>query len=219
MPFTSYASVADVSRRHLIRWRRESFVDTAELALSDHFRPELAFTLNEVPFDVSEAAARETLIYPILREVWKPFVKVLTLGNQRFREAKPGAGQPTFLETVEAFKVLDVADRDGKPLEVEVQAVVLGKQVAWVSLPGEIFVELGLNIKHDSPYPHTILVELANGAIGYIPSRRAYPQGNYEVISARCAEGSGEILVDAALKLLKELYAEGSADPPEASRN
>jgi hypothetical protein len=91
-----------------------------------------------------------------------------------------------------------------------VQVIALGDQVAWVSLPGEVFVELGLAIKQDSPFPHTIIAELANGAIGYIPSRRAYAQGNYEVVSARCAEGSGELLVDAAVRLLKQLHAEQS---------
>jgi neutral ceramidase len=91
----------------------------------------------------------------------------------------------------------------------------LGDRIAWVSLPGEIFVELGLAIKQDSPFPHTIIAELANGAIGYIPSRRAYAQGNYEVVSARCDEGSGEMLVDAAVKLLKELHLESANKPAE----
>ncbi len=127
------------------------------------------------------------------------------------RRADPKASQPTFLESVKAFQVLDVAARGGKPLEVEVQVVALGDDVAWVSLPGEIFVELGLAIKQDSPFKHTIVAELANGAIGYIPSRRAYAQGNYEVVSARCAEGSGERLVDAAVGLLKGLHREGIA--------
>lgn len=121
--------------------------------------------------------------------------------------------KPTFLETVDAFKVMDVVDREGKPLEVEVQVITLGDQVAWVSLPGEIFVELGLAIKQDSPYPVTVVAELANGAIGYIPSRRAYAQGNYEVVSARCAMGSGERLVDAALQLLARCKA--STPSPE----
>ena len=105
--------------------------------------------------------------------------------------------------------MLDVEARHGKPTEVEVQVVALGNDLAWVSLPGEIFVELGLAIKQDSPFPHTIIAELANGSIGYIPTRRAYTQGNYEVVSARCAEGSGEMLVDAAIGLLKELHAAG----------
>ncbi|HJZ89454.1 MAG TPA: hypothetical protein VKE40_01185 [Gemmataceae bacterium] len=108
----------------------------------------------------------------------------------------------TFLEKVKAFKVLDVAARDGKPWEVEVQVITLGDQLAWVSLPGEIFVELGLAIKKGSPYRHTLLAELANGSVGYIPDKPAYPQGNYEVESTRCAAGSGEMLVEAALRLL-----------------
>ena len=120
----------------------------------------------------------------------------------------PKGPRPKFLEMVDAFKMRDVAARQGRPQEVEVQVIALGDEVAWVSLPGEIFVELGLAIKQDSPFRRTIIAELANGAIGYIPARRAYAQGNYEVISARCAEGSGERLVNAALRLLKELHAE-----------
>jgi hypothetical protein len=83
----------------------------------------------------------------------------------------PRSDRPSFMEMVEAFKVLDIDARQGRPQEVEVQVVALGHEVAWVSLPGEM---------------------------------------NYEVVSARCAEGSGERLVDAALRLLKELYDEGS---------
>jgi hypothetical protein len=107
-----------------------------------------------------------------------------------------------FMDKVKAFQVLDVHARQGKPWEVEVQVVALGDQLAWVSLPGEIFVELGLSIKKASPFAHTMIAELANGSIGYIPDTAAYPQGNYEVVSARCAEGSGELLVKAALRLL-----------------
>jgi len=75
-----------------------------------------------------------------------------------------------------------------------------------VGLPGEIFVQLGLAIKQGSPFRQTMIAELANGAIGYIPNRVAYPQGNYEVVSARCGDGSGELLVDTALRMLRGLY-------------
>ena len=110
-----------------------------------------------------------------------------------------------FMEKVQAYKVLDVAAREGRPQEAEVQVIALGDEVAWVSLPGEIFVELGLAIKNASPFRYTMIAELANGSLGYIPNKEAYPQGNYEVVSARCAAGSGELLVDAALRLLNEL--------------
>ena len=122
------------------------------------------------------------------------------------------ANRVPFLEQVNAFKVLDVAGRQGKPHEVEVQVIALGRDVAWVSLPGEIFVELGLAVKQDSPFPHTVIAELANGSVGYVPARRAYVQGNYEVVSTRCAEGSGELLVAAAVKLLKDLHAQATTD-------
>ncbi len=108
----------------------------------------------------------------------------------------------TFQEQVNAFKVLDIVSRNGQPLEVEVQVITVGDDLAFVSLPGEIFVELGQSIKQASPYPFTMIVELANGSIGYVPNRSAYPESNYEVWSARCAAGSGELLVSAALRLL-----------------
>jgi hypothetical protein len=118
-------------------------------------------------------------------------------------KAKPA---PKFLDQVQAFKVLDVSERLGKPLQVEVQVISFGDDLAWASLPGEIFVELGLQIKNGSPFRQTVIAELANGSVGYIPNRVAYGQGNYEVVSARCAVGSGEKLVDSAVKQLREQF-------------
>jgi len=55
-------------------------------------------------------------------------------------------------------------------------------------------VELGLAIKKASPFYYTFIAEWRTAPC-YIPNREAYAQGNYEVVSARCAEGSGELLV------------------------
>jgi neutral ceramidase len=118
---------------------------------------------------------------------------------------KIGKERTAFMDRVQAYKTLDVAARKGKPIEVEVQVVALGNDLAWVGLPGEMFVELGLAVKRQSPFKQTIVVELANAYPGYIPTKRAYAEGAYEVISSRCAEGSGELLVDAAVKLLGEV--------------
>ena len=111
-----------------------------------------------------------------------------------------------FMKLVRAYRALDIAERGGKPHRVEVQVIALGKELAWVSLPGEVFVELGLAIKKRSPFSQTFLIELANDNIGYIPDRRSYAEGNYEPESARCAAGSGEKLVEAAVKLLAQLH-------------
>ncbi len=137
-----------------------------------------------------------------------PLPKISEEDVREAREIVKRKDQAKFMEQVKAYKVLDVAARQGKTLEVEVQVIALGKDLAWVSLPGEIFVELGLSIKAASPFKQTHLAELANGAIGYIPNRSAYNEGNYEVVSARCGEGSGEMLVQSAIRMLAELYRE-----------
>jgi len=134
-----------------------------------------------------------------------PRVTPADLEKARKVAVKFGKDAPAFLERVEAYKVLDVAARGGKPLDAEVQAFAIGDDLAFVALPGEIFVELGLSVKQRSPFRHTIIAELANGTLGYIPTRRAYAEGNYEPVSARCAAGSGEKIADEAVKLLREL--------------
>jgi hypothetical protein len=119
--------------------------------------------------------------------------------------ATPDDRSGNFMKLVRARRVLDVAAREGRPLRAEVQVIAWGRELAWVGLPGEVFAELGLAIKQRSPFPHTFVVSLANENIGYIPDRRSYLEGNYEPESARCAAGSGEKLVEAAMKLLAEL--------------
>jgi len=113
---------------------------------------------------------------------------------------------PPFMEMVEAYRIADVEAHPDGMLDAEVQVLTLGDQVAWVSLPGEIFVQLGMAIKDASPFAITSIHELANGSIGYVPTRQAYAQGNYEVISARCAQGSGELLVESAIDQLREQF-------------
>jgi hypothetical protein len=111
-----------------------------------------------------------------------------------------------FLDTVFAFKALDTAARAGKPLDAEVRVITLGDQIAWVGLPGEIFVELGAAIKQASPFPLTIVAELAHGPVTYFPNAPAFSQGNYEVVTSRAAQGSGEKLAAAAKQMLYEIY-------------
>ena len=93
--------------------------------------------------------------------------------------------------------------------DAEVQAIALGDELAWVGLPGEMFVELGLALKAASPFRYTMIHTLANGSIGYVPNLRAYPEGAYEAAATRCAPGSGERLIEAATRLLIGLKADG----------
>jgi neutral ceramidase len=124
----------------------------------------------------------------------------------RKKESGPA---PSFMQLVHANRLLDLAPRQGQPIEAEVQVVTLGKDVAWVALPGEVFVELGVAIKKRSPFAHTMITTLANGNWGYIPDRRSYAERAYEAESARVEPGSGEKLVEGAVGILAELHAVG----------
>lgn len=93
----------------------------------------------------------------------------------------------------------------GDALPVDVVTMTLGRDAAIVFLPGEVFVELGLAIKQASPYRTTLIIELSNCVeTMYIPTRAAYAGGSYEVTNSAVRPGAGEMLVEAALKLLRE---------------
>lgn len=97
----------------------------------------------------------------------------------------------------------------GESLPVEVTVVTVGRDVAIVCLPGEVFVELGLAIKQASPFRTTLVIELSNAVESiYIPHRAAYAGGSYEVTNSALRPGAGETLVETALILLREAAAQ-----------
>jgi neutral ceramidase len=93
----------------------------------------------------------------------------------------------------------------GDSIPVDVTVIAFGRDVAIVYLPGEVFVELGLAIKQASPFRTTMVVELTNCVETiYIPNRAAFAGGSYEVTNAATMPGSGELLVETAVSLLRE---------------
>lgn len=103
----------------------------------------------------------------------------------------------------------------GPTLPVEVTVITIGQDVAIVCLPGEVFVELGLAIKQGSPFGTTIIVELSNAVETiYVPHRAAYAGGSYEVTNSALQPGGGEMLVEAALGLLRNAASATVRDSP-----
>ena len=79
--------------------------------------------------------------------------------------------------------------------------------MAFVGIPGEYFVELGIRIQKESPFPYTFIVELANGELGYIPTRRGFAEGGYEPTSTPLAPGAGETMADTGHLALETLHS------------
>lgn len=155
-------------------------------------------TLTEPHANVSVRATSEIVDLPI-REI--PTEQLEWAGRALRDPAAP------IREKVYAQELILLA-RDRQQSAVvpaEVQAIVVD-ETAFISMPVELFVEFGLEIKSRSPFPRTLIIGLANGVEGYIPTRRAFQNGGYETRLARSSkiiEAGGELLVDAAIRVLE----------------
>ncbi|MBT3377666.1 MAG: hypothetical protein HN742_42220 [Lentisphaerae bacterium] len=139
--------------------------------------------------------------------------QVLERDDSPFVDAADG-----FPEEARAETWLEMHAAQHQADSVEVMAIRIG-DMAIVGLPGEVFCEFGLDIKAKSPAAHTMVFELANDAIGYLPTREAFPQGGYEVVpgSTRYAPDAGEKLAQAAHRLLSDLFSTSTSPcPPSA---
>ncbi|MGE3315255.1 MAG: hypothetical protein AB7O26_09075 [Planctomycetaceae bacterium] len=161
-------------------------------------------------------------------------VDQLAQSKRLLREIAAGK-QADFYEHVDAYKRIVLEQFRGKPdveetmsligwglchskagsgetLPVDVQVITLGRDFAIVALPGEVFVEYGLQIKAASPFRTTLVVELCNSSEtiyiptrnAYIPTRGSFTAGGYEVVNSTTLPGSGDMLVDAAVRMLIE---------------
>lgn len=82
----------------------------------------------------------------------------------------------------------------------------VGAQLAFVTLPGEPFVGLQLDLKARSPVPHTFMLGYTNGYAGYFPTRQANLEGGYGASwgeTMHIEPRAGEAMIDAALQQLR----------------
>jgi len=86
----------------------------------------------------------------------------------------------------------------------EIQVLRLG-DIYILGLPGEVLVEVGLEIKKRAGLEKLFIISLSNDAIGYVCHGRAYEEGGYEPVSGtNLAKGAGEIIIEHALGLIGE---------------
>jgi neutral ceramidase len=98
-------------------------------------------------------------------------------------------------------RIMDT-DEDKKHLTTEFQIFRLG-DVYILGLPGEVLVEIGLEIKRKAGIRKLLIIALANDPIGYVCHSEAYDEGGYEsTTGTNLAKGAGEIMVKQALDLI-----------------
>ena len=95
-------------------------------------------------------------------------------------------------------------------VKVPLQAIRIG-DFAVCTIPFEAFAVIGLDLKRRSPFPRTMVIELANGAYGYLPTPEQHKLGGYETWLGTCGvrEDASVVLVNNLLEMLAELKMRG----------
>jgi hypothetical protein len=133
----------------------------------------------------------------------------------REQMAKLGGKKPTAQPEIYAREQVFLHEEPTR--ELKLQAVRVGG-FGIAAIPNEVFALTGLRIKAHSPLAPTAVIELANGADGYIPPPAQHALGGYTTWPARTAglEVQAEPkIVDSVLDLLEGVSGKKRRVPVE----
>ena len=80
-----------------------------------------------------------------------------------------------------------------------------GVSIGLVSEPAELFCTYGIQARAQSPFATSLVLGLANGMIGYVPTPNVYTEGGYECEVTQVAPGAGEQLCQTMIEALHDV--------------
>jgi hypothetical protein len=89
------------------------------------------------------------------------------------------ATEPAFVRPLSYAGRVQLLAQTKDPALVPLQVVRIGDIVIGTT-PCETFAETGLEFKQRSPFRHSVMVSLAHGYIGYLPTPQQIELGGYE---------------------------------------
>lgn len=91
-------------------------------------------------------------------------------------------------------------------ITIPLQAMRIG-DLGVAAIPFEVFAEIGLEIKDQSPFSNAFTIELANDYRGYLPTPRQHELGGYETWMGtnKVQLDASELIVKTILELMNEL--------------
>jgi hypothetical protein len=105
--------------------------------------------------------------------------------------------------------------------QVPAATVLINKQIAWMTMPGEPFVDFQMNWRDRCPVPVAFLLGYTDGYYGYFPTIRAAANGGYGAASAATwvEPGAGERMVDRAVVNTLEMLERLTDLPDDLKRD
>jgi hypothetical protein len=119
-------------------------------------------------------------------------------------------------ERVYANRVLRLADAPDE-VAVLLQAFRVG-EVGICAIPFEVFVEIGLELKAESPFGRTFTISHANGSYGYLPTVAQHELGGYETWlgTSKVEFQAAPKIVASLVSMLRELHTPAGATASSA---
>jgi len=107
-------------------------------------------------------------------------------------------------QAVNQSKMIEALPPNPTPFMLPMQAIRLGNTV-FVTFPAEVFSDIGVSVKNQSPFPNTFIFGVAGGYNGYIASAAEFLEGGYAVNGSPYAPQAEKIIIDASLELINRV--------------
>ncbi|MCU0446641.1 MAG: hypothetical protein MUE85_17175 [Microscillaceae bacterium] len=150
MAFKKFKLIDDVVDYFQLSFQKENFlVHNSPIKAPDYLRSELEYVMTHIPYKVSEAAIRENILYPVLKEVFKRYDDSLMLwANKSISYNKELSGMPDYIlaKQSERGKIIF-----GKPLLAVVEAKKDDFEGGWAQCLLEMYTIQKINGKPELP--------------------------------------------------------------------
>ncbi|GGL35273.1 hypothetical protein GCM10010983_35340 [Caulobacter rhizosphaerae] len=123
--------------------------------------------------------------------------------------AKPGAPP---LPAATSWAPTKVEMVDGAPVKIPLTLMTVG-DIALAGVGGEVFTEIGMAVKAQSPFDRTMVVTHLPGNVGYIPTDRAFALPSEKALTATMKPGCADPGIPATFKdMAAGLLVEGKTE-------
>lgn len=147
MPFSDFKQLSTVLKQFQLKYQEDDIRIWKKLTVPASLKADIDFNISELAYDGSEAIICETMIFPVLKEVWKPFTKDIMLWSHQSMDFDAIlSGTPDYLFAKKSALGKIVMD---KPLVAIVEAKKDDFTGGWGQCAAEMYTAQQINKNED----------------------------------------------------------------------